>query len=227
MAIYDINGNALSSGSTSELQGGTWLAMGDSIAQYMKDAGWLGVAKEKLGLAEYFSYAGAGSTWEVLSDRGGVFPQYERLKADVINGICKPTIITVALGTNGGTLGEFWEDEENHVENKDTSTIVGAMHTFLQDLVTTFDVAKVRIGGIIPPQAGGRNPEKNGGYKARNEMIRRVYEYYAIPYLDLEKEGYILDGSIVDNGTLGDGLHPSAKGNEVYIRRLCGWLPTL
>lgn len=227
MSIYDINGNILGNSSTSNISGGTWLALGDSIAQYAKDQGYFDIVKEKLGLAKYFSYAFAGSTWEVQSDRGGVFPQYERLKEDVINGIYEPTIITVALGTNCGTVGEFWADESTKTLNKDTSTMAGAMHTFLQDLLTTFSVADVRIGGIIPPQATNRNPELNEGVKARNELIRRIYEFYAIPYLDLEKEGYILDENIVDNGTMGDTVHPSAVGNEVYIRRLCGWLPTL
>lgn len=235
MAIYDIEGNVLSNNSTSDVSGGTWLAMGDSIAQYAKDAGWFDVVKEKLGLASYFSYCVAGTTWECVdasadlesTTAGGCFGQYNRMKNDVVNGIYNPTIITIALGTNCASQGEFWADESTKTINKDTTTMAGAMHTILQKLLSEFSVADVRIGGIIPPQATNRNPELNEGVKARNELIRRIYEFYAIPYLDLEKEGYILDENIVDNGTMGDTVHPSAVGNEVYIRRLCGWLPTL
>ena len=236
MAIYDINGNVLSSGSTSDVSGGTWLALGDSIAQYMSDGGYCAIVEEKLGLAKRHSYATAGAMWECTDTsvdletttvKGNVFGQYNSMKNDVINGIYKPTIITIALGTNGASQGEFWADESTKTINKNTTTMAGAMHTILQKLLSDFSVADVRIGGIIPPQAEGRNSELKENWKVRNDLIRRIYEFYSIPYLDLAKEGYILDKSIVDNGTLGDWLHPSAVGNKTYARRLCGWLPTL
>jgi len=149
------------------------------------------------------------------------------LKTDVTNGIYAPTIITLAFGSNCNSEGTFWSDAANHVINTDTTTMCGAMHTVIQDLIETFNVAAVRIGGIIPPQAAGRNEDVNAGIKQRNDLIRSIYEFYSIPFLDMNLAGYIMDSFICNNGTLGDTVHPSARGNQVYCRRLKGWLPTL
>lgn len=219
----------------SPLAGGTWLLMGDSITQYMKDGGYIASLAEELGLSAFKSYALAGAQWESSSTphtTGSSLGQLAALKADVTNGIYAPTIITLAFGSNGSSQGTFWEDEEDQTLNTDTTTMCGAMHTVLQDLIETFNVATVRIGGIIPPQAAYRNEflhDQNGDYtyKARMDLIRSIYSFYSIPYLDMSNEGYIMASSICDNGTLGDTVHPSARGNQVYCRRLKGWLPTL
>ena len=212
------------------LAGGTWLLLGDSITQYMKDGGYIQTLASELKLAAYHSYAGAGATWEKQSSSslaGSSLGQLAALKDDVTNGIYTPTIITTAFGTNCISQGTFWEDQQEQEINTDDETMCGAMHTVLQDILETFNVANVRIGGIIPPQAKGRNEEMNATIKGRNDLIRQIYKFYSIPYIDMANAGYIMDSNIVDNGTLGDTVHPSARGNQVYCRRLKGWLPTL
>lgn len=221
MSYYMRDGSAMSNNSIGE----DWLVLGDSITQYMNDAGITKTVADAIGV-NYFVYALAGATWEVsgstnvATNRSTALGQVANLKQDVSDGLYNPSVITLAFGTNCTNAGSF-------SDAKGTSSMVSAMKTVIEDLLTTYDVSKVRIGGIIPPQATGRNPETNDSIKARNDLIRRVYEYYSIPYLDLEKAGYILDANVCNNGTMGDTVHPSAIGNKVYARRLIGWIPTL
>jgi len=46
----------------SPLAGGTWLLMGDSITQYMKDGGFISTLASELQLDTFNSYALAGAT---------------------------------------------------------------------------------------------------------------------------------------------------------------------
>ena len=196
----------------------------------------LNKVKDITKLDSCIGYAQAGATWECTDtsidiettlDKGTVFGQINLLNADVDSESVNPNVITIALGTNGGVLGEFWEDEVNLILNTDTTTIAGAMHVSLQKILSKYTDADIRIGGIIPPQGDARVSELNETIKQRNAMIRRIYEFYAIPYLDLEKMGGILSRKYIDNGTLGDNVHPSELGNKIYLRKLSTWIQTL
>lgn len=221
------------------LYGKTWLSLGDSITQYFKDGNYMDIVKNNLCLGNYKTYALAGALWEngqkdasttdieTTTSKGTSFGQYNLMKADIDGGIVSPDIITIALGTNCTNVGEFWTDESTHTVNTDTTTMCGAMHVILQKIMANYTNENIRIGGIIPPQAKGRSSEISESTKTKLNLIRRIYEFYSIPYLDLEKEGYIIDSNIANNGTLGDGLHPSALGNKLYARKITNFIKNL
>lgn len=225
---------------TKPLYGKTLIVFGDSEMQYLSDtADNVQMYKDLLSISEYKSYAVAGNTWEADADdtdidncSTGILGQLNRLYADIESGVIdKDNIgaIIWQMGTNGQNQGEFWETEGSEV-NTDITTMCGAMHVFMNKILTDFTSVDIRLMGIIPLQGANRNEYfGDKGLMVRHNLIRDIHRCWSIPFLDMQYEGEIPAKKLLncDNGTLGDVVHWSSLGMKIAIRKICGKLITV
>ena len=227
MALYDGNGNILSTNSGSLATNTKVCAIGDSNTQYM-GTNLENYVKQYTGIASLRNFGTAGATWEVragedattTANSSGV-GKVNQLIASADPNTSKCTdydIITIMLGTNCNKRGSL-SDTSNNVD-----TMCGAMRYCLEKLLYYYRGA--RIGGIIPPQRAEINAEQ----AERNELIRAIYEEYSIPYLDLYREGQIVPDSSLPDGNgyyLSDGTHLGGNGQESVYRKYAAFISRL
>lgn len=227
MALYDGNGNVLSTNSGSLATNAKVCAIGDSNTQYM-GANLENYVKQYTGIASLRNFGTAGATWEVrdgenattTANSSGVGKVNQLIaSADPNTNKCDDyDIITIMLGTNCNVRGSL-SDTSNNV-----GTMCGAMRYCLEKLLYYYRGA--RIGGIIPPQRAEINAEQ----EERNELIRAIYEEYSIPYLDLYREGQIVPDSSLPDGNgyyLSDGTHLGGNGQESVYRKYAAFISRL
>ena len=227
MALYDGNGNVLSTNSGSLATNAKVCAIGDSNTQYM-GTNLENYVKQYTGIASLRNFGTAGATWEVrdgedattTANSSGVGKVNQLIaSADPNTKKCDDyDIITIMLGTNCNGRGSL-SDTSNNVD-----TMCGAMRYCLEKLLYYYRGA--RIGGIIPPQRAEINAEQ----EERNELIRAIYEEYSIPYLDLYREGQIVPDSSLPDGNgyyLSDGTHLGGNGQESVYRKYAAFISRL
>ena len=227
MALYDGNGNVLSTNSGSLATNAKVCAIGDSNTQYM-GTNLEKYVKQYTGIASLRNFGTAGATWEVrdgedattTANLSGVGKVNQLIaSADPDTQKCDDyDIITIMLGTNCNARGSL-SDTSNNV-----ATMCGAMRYCLEKLLYYYRGA--RIGGIIPPQRAEINAEQ----KERNELIRAIYEEYSIPYLDLYREGQIVPDSSLPDGNgyyISDGTHLGGNGQESVYRKYAAFISRL
>lgn len=227
MALYDGNGNVLSTNSGSLATNAKVCAIGDSNTQYM-GTNLENYVKQYTGIASLRNFGTAGATWEVrdgedattTANSSGV-GKVNQLIASADPNTSKCTdydIITIMLGTNCNASGGASDTSEN------VHTMCGAMRYCLKKLLYYYRGA--RIGGIIPPQRAEINAEQ----EERNKLIRAIYEEYSIPYLDLYREGQIVPDSSLPDGNgyyLSDGTHLGGNGQESVYRKYAAFISRL
>lgn len=227
MALYDGNGNVLSTNSGSLATNTKVCAIGDSNTQYM-GTNLENYVKQYTGIASLRNFGTAGATWEVrdgedattTANSSGVGKVNQLIaSADPNTKKCDDyDILTIMLGTNCNKRGSL-SDTSNNVD-----TMCGAMRYCLEKLLYYYRGA--RIGGIIPPQRAEINAEQ----EERNELIRAIYEEYSIPYLDLYREGQIVPDSSLPDGNgyyLSDGTHLGGNGQESVYRKYAAFISRL
>ena len=227
MALYDGNGNVVSTNSGSLATNAKVCAIGDSNTQYM-GTNLENYVKQYTGIASLRNFGTAGAWWEVragedattTANSSGVGKVNQLIaSADPNTQKCDDyDIITIMLGTNCNERGSL-SDTSNNVH-----TMCGAMRYCLEKLLYYYRGA--RIGGIIPPQRAEINAEQ----EERNKLIRAIYEEYSIPYLDLYREGQIVPDSSLPDGNgyyLSDGTHLGGNGQESVYRKYSAFISRL
>lgn len=193
-------------------------AIGDSNTQYMGSALNDNIVA-LTGCHSVNNMGTAGATWETsegdtTTSNGSCVGKVNQLIAPYLETklATNYNVISIMMGTNCNTVGTF---EDTGVE-----TMCGAMHYCLKKLLYYYRTGT--IVGIIPPQ---RLDEKNQTDK--HKLIKQIYEYYSVPYLDLWECGQIVDAQKLDNNNpyyLGDGTHLGGNGQNQFYHKYARFL---
>lgn len=218
MALYDVNGNIIATGSTggaSPLEGKKVCLIGDSNTQY-SGAEFKTYFEETYGCS--FTPLGyAGATWEGESTYSAVGRVDTLiLKADTATKVCSEyDMVLIMMGTNCTTVGTTADTSAV------TNTMCGAVRYCLEKLLYYY--RKSKIGIILPPQ---RN-DGNSGQLERNNLIQQICEEYGVATLDLNRAGQIVGDAKLKDGSsfyLADGLHFGANGNIQFEETVGKWM---
>lgn len=189
-----------------DLAGLTWAVLGDSItAAPGLEQNYHGIIAEKLGLtAINYGYSGSWiSHTDAMPEGNEMCVRYATMTEDA-------DIITCFGGINdingNAPIGEMGDTE--------SSTFYGAMDLLIRGLLYRYPGK--RIGFITPLRYGD-------GAKAKPyiEAIHAVCEKYAVPVLDLYREGMASTATEELSTTyFKDGLHPNELGHDVIARKV-------
>lgn len=198
---------------------------GGSVMDSPDDMGFLVQAARKNGISKLTNRSMAGASWAYRADyedslnaQSGIARVEELLASGET-----PDIITIMLGTNSddaiGTMNDA-------VTNKYTtySAVKYCMEFLLQAFPTS------AIGVMLPMQRAEGNTQQ----AEKNNAIKEVCEYYAIPTLDLYHTGQIVPDSKLtayDDGHEGikytDAAHVTTYGRNHIARKLTAWLNSI
>ena len=190
MAIYDIDGYKISSGSGGGIERPheekKCLCIGDSNMQFMD-----GMAKWTLknlfsGIGmDCVNYAQSGSHWYYheheldTTDHNVGIGQLNDFLQQYGESQSLFSMVLFLLGTN-----DHAEDLGNFEDAPGTRSTVGYMRYTIEKILSLEGFKKGRLFGIIPARRydGIETLEE---LQSKVDMIKRVYEDYSIPYVDL------------------------------------------
>ena len=214
MAIYDVNGTAITQASSS-IAGKTVIFIGDSNTDYNRVD--IANALDDLG-ATYYSNALAGYAWEdtnlandkTLTNNCGIGQVNTAIShfCGQNNYFPDDCIVIFMLGTNHyGSLGT-WDDTA-------VNTVRGACDYCLSKIA--FYARTIPVG-VILPWCGYDNAE-----------LKTRAQYYGFPVIDLETEVRIIPDSKTSefgaNAYLGGGgNHFEANGKKHFLRIIMNWI---
>ena len=195
-----------------ELAGLTWAVLGDSItAAPGLERNYHGIIADKLGLtAISYGYSGSWVSYNEQLDGVEMCTRYDAMTDDADIVTCFGGINDI---NNGAALGQMGDTEK--------TTFYGAMDILIQGLLRKYPGK--RIGFITPLRYGD-------GTKAEPyiDAIHAVCEKYAVPVLDLYREGMISTATEELSATyFKDGLHPNELGHDVMARKVEAFLKRL
>lgn len=221
MALYDYQGNVITVGGSGEspLAGKKICLIGDSNTQYSGSE--LKTYFESTYGCTFTPLGYAGATWETTagvdaSDNNAV----GRVNALIANAaedtsLCSDyDMVLIMMGTNCSSVGTVDDT------SADVSTMCGAVRYCLEKLLYYY--RKSKIGVILPPQ---RN-DGNDAQLARNDLLQKICEEYAVATLDLNRRGQIVgDAKLgVSSYYLQDGLHFGANGTIAFVQTVGKWM---
>lgn len=224
MAIYDINGNVISSGGSfgSPIEGKRVHFIGDSNLQYISDE--LKTYLEETYGCTVTNSAYAGATWETTggasaTDSSGVGQVNKAVaKVDSSNLLTDYDCIVIMLGTNCGTEGDLTDT------SADVTTMCGAMKYCMEKLC--YYGRQIPIGVIIPIRT-------DSSYSAPVELpskfqkIEEIAKLYNVPTLNLYTDGRIIPNGMTPDGNgyyLTDSVHMGANGKLLFKQMVGKWI---
>ena len=224
MAIYDINGNAISSvGSCgSPIDGKRVHFIGDSNLQYISDE--LKTYLEETYGCTVTNSAVAGATWETTggasaTDSSGVGQVNKAIaNVDSSNLLTDYDCIVVMLGTNCNTEGELTDT------SGDVSTMCGAMKYCMEKLC--YYGRKIPIGVIIPIRSDA-NYSAPVELPSKFQKIEEIAKLYNVPTLNLYTDGRIIPNGMTPDGNgyyLTDSVHMGANGKLLFKQMVGKWI---
>ena len=224
MAIYDINGNVISSGGSfgSPIEGKRVHFIGDSNLQYISDE--LKTYLEETYGCTVTNSAYAGATWETTGgasamDSSGVGQVNKAIaNVDSSNLLTDYDCIVIMLGTNCGTEGDLTDT------SADVTTMCGAMKYCMEKLC--YYGRQIPIGVIIPIRT-------DSSYSAPVELpskfqkIEEIAKLYNVPTLNLYTDGRIIPNGMTPDGNgyyLTDSVHMGANGKLLFKQMVGKWI---
>lgn len=220
MAIYDINGNIISSSSTgaNPITGKKICLIGDSNTQYSGN-----IIKEYMENTYGCTFTPlgyAGATWE---NADGVTHDYSAIgrvntliaNADSNNLCSEYDVVTIMMGTNCVTQGEITDTSDT------LDTMCGAIRYCLEKLSYYFRQKK--IGVVLPPQRA----EYYEAQVTKNAKIKAICEDFSIPTLDMYNRSQITAESKTPDGNtmyFNDGLHLGGNGQTQFCQTYGKWV---
>ena len=118
-------------------------------------------------------------------------------------------------------------------ESRDLYTFCGALHTFYTMLIEKFPTAQLVVltplhrAGEEAPAAAVKDGFR-GSLKDYVNAIRDIAEYYAIPVLDLYKNGGMQPAVEISRELyMPDALHPNDAGHAILANKIVKFLETL
>lgn len=225
MAIYDINGNVISSGGScgSPIEGKRIHFIGDSNLQYISDE--LKTYLEETYGCTVTNSAYAGATWETsngsaTTESASGVGQVNRAisNVDSSNLITDYDCIVIMLGTNCNTEGELTDT------SGDVSTMCGAMKYCMEKLC--YYGRQIPIGVIIPIRSDA-NYSAPVELPSKFQKIEEIAKLYNIPTLNLYTDGRIIPNGMTPDGNgyyLTDSVHMGANGKLLFKQMVGKWI---
>lgn len=228
MAIYDVDGNILSSGGTSgesPIAGKRIIMIGDSNTQYSAES--LKTYMETTYGCTFIPSGFAGATWETsngvdTTDNSAV----GKVNSIVANAnesklITEYDTIIIMMGTNCNSVGTLTDTSAQ------VDTMCGAIRYCLEKLC--YYGRQIKLGIIIPLRGDGNYniAENMGSMPERFRFIQELARQYAVPTLNIHDEGRIIPNSYTPDGTsyyLGDSVHFGGNGTLQFKQRLGKWI---
>lgn len=232
MAIYDINGTVLSSGSSggSPIDGKRIAIIGDSNMQYSGDT--IKAYLEETYGCSVTILAKAGYAWEYTGSEtiGENVPTTDASAVGRVNSIIANVdsnkliteydYVIFMMGTNLYTLGELTDTSDS------ISTMCGAMRYCMEKMC--YYGRQIKLGVIIPL----RNDLESYNLSASEmptkfEYIKEIARQYAVPTLNIWDEGRIIPNAYTPDGTsyyLGDSVHLGGNGTMQFKHILGKWI---
>lgn len=203
--------------SGNELAGMTWAVLGDSItAAPGLTRNYHGIIAQKLGLtAINYGYSGSWlSHTDEMPEGNEMCVRYATMTDDADIITCFGGINDI---NNHAALGQMGDTE--------SSTFYGAMDILIRGLL--YKYPGKRIGFITPLRYGTGESEK-----PYIEAIHEVCEKYAVPVLDLYREGLVSSattelGAMFFKASEVSKLHPNELGHDVIARKVEAFLRRL
>ncbi len=226
MAIYDINGNVIStggSGGVSPIAGKRIHFIGDSNLQYIKDE--LETYLEETYGCTVTNSAYAGATWETangsstIESASGV-GQVNQIIANADSSKLLPNYdcIVVMLGTNCGTEGALTDT------SADVSTMCGAMKYCMEKLC--YYGRQISVGVIIPIRTDS-SYSAPVALSGKFQKIEEIAKLYNVPALNLYTAGRIIPNGMTPDGNgyyLTDSVHMGANGKTLFKQMVGKWI---
>ena len=196
-----------------DLAGLTWAVLGDSItAASGLERSYHSIIAQKLGLtAINYGYNGSWISYtDAMSEGNEMCVRYATMTDDADVITCLGGINDI---NNNAALGQMGDTEN--------TTFYGAMDLLIRGLLGKYPGK--RIGFITPLRYGD-------GAKAEPyiEAIHTVCEKYAVPVLDLYREGMVSTATAELSATyFKDSLPPNELGHDVIARKVEAFLRRL
>lgn len=194
MALYDINGNAIATNAASanSHEGERCLCIGDSNMQFMSGMHTWTLSNLFAGIGmECVNMAQSGSHW--------YYPGYALNTTNHGVGIGQLNDFINTYGENQSlySMCLFLLGTNDHAEHlgtfedaSGTESVVGYMRYTIEKILSMEGFKQGVLVGIIPARRyDGIDTEEE--MQAKVAMIKRVYEDYSIPYVDLYYAGNI------------------------------------
>lgn len=189
-----------------EFEGKKWVSFGDSITYYNL---WQPYIINQTELDHY--NCGIGATSLAGSDENA-FWQAVRLDAVKANN---PDIVTILGGAND-CFANIPIGTNDNLEDKDTSTFIGAYSYIIDNLLTWKPSLKIII--LTTTYAHDDGAGYNHTYGEYAEACRLVASYYKLPLVDLYNESGFNQftlGDAPNNIYSDDNIHPNDKGARI------------
>lgn len=196
-----------------DLAGLTWAVLGDSItAASGVERSYHSIIAQKLGLtAINYGYNGSWISYtDAMPEGNEMCVRYATMTEDADIITCLGGINDI---NNNAALGQMGDTEN--------TTFYGAMDLLIRGLLGKYPGK--RIGFITPPRYGDGAREQ-----PYIDAIHAVCEKYAVPVLDLYREGMASTATGELSATyFKDGLHPNELGHDVIARKVEAFLQRL
>ena len=196
-----------------DLAGLTWAVLGDSItAASGVERSYHSIIAQKLGLtAINYGYNGSWISYtDAMPEGNEMCVRYATMTEDADIITCLGGINDI---NNNAALGQMGDTEN--------TTFYGAMDLLIRGLLGKYPGK--RIGFITPPRYGDGAREQ-----PYIDAIHAVCEKYAVPVLDLYREGMASTATAELSATyFKDGLHPNELGHDVIARKVEAFLRRL
>lgn len=196
-----------------DLAGLTWAVLGDSItAASGVERSYHSIIAQKLGLtAINYGYNGSWISYtDAMPEGNEMCVRYATMTEDADIITCLGGINDI---NNNAALGQMGDTEN--------TTFYGAMDLLIRGLL--YKYPGKRIGFITPPRYGDGAREQ-----PYIDAIHAVCEKYAVPVLDLYREGMASTATAELSATyFKDGLHPNELGHDVIARKVEAFLRRL
>lgn len=196
-----------------DLAGLTWAVLGDSItAASGVERSYHSIIAQKLGLtAINYGYNGSWISYtDAMPEGNEMCVRYATMTEDADIITCLGGINDI---NNNAALGQMGDTEN--------TTFYGAMDLLIRGLLGKYPGK--RIGFITPLRYGDGAREQ-----PYIDAIHAVCEKYAVPVLDLYREGMASTATAELSATyFKDGLHPNELGHDVIARKVEAFLRRL
>jgi len=213
-----------------ELKGKKILFLGDSITEGARTSGkaarFSSLIQESEG-ADCVNY-GIGGTRIAYQNKPSENARWDLNFVDRVDEMDSETDFVVVFGgTNDyghgdAAIGTF--------EDRTPETFYGAMHTLCSKLIAKYPTADIVF--LTPLHRAVESQERiKGGVNTfvtleqYINVMREVLAYYAIPVLDLYKEGKLQPQvPAIKEMYVPDGLHPNDEGHKILAQKITAFL---
>lgn len=222
--IYDIDGNAISAGTSGGLPNVVFL--GDSICTYPDEltfGEWIYWMPQYVPIKSIKTYGVGGARW-CVSASNNIYSQFLSLKSEVDGGRVTPDVIVldagindVAYNTSIGTAESAFNGEDIlSVDRSTISTVYSSIRYTCESVIAEYPSAQLIL---VTPYQSGLMARETGVRNVRDAMIESAKRLSLRVINQTDDLGiYNYNESISPLYLRSDGTHPSEAGKRLLAR---------